>query len=408
MPTVVPRSSPALPRDIRCDIFCAVVDNFGDIGVSWRLARQLRQQAGWRVRLWVDDLTVFARLCPSLVPGAATQMLGAAEGEIEIAHWQRDPAHPQAPQAQDARAEVVIEAFACELPETYVAGMAQRLRAPIWINLDYLSAETWVADFHLQPSPHPRYAGLSKTFFFPGLRAGTGGVLHEQDLDAAREAFLSSPAPEGPASVWAELGIAPPAPNAVVVSLFAYENLALASLLDQWREYDQPIVCIVPEGRISPGIARYLGRADFAAGTVAACDALTLCAVGFMDSALYDRLLWSCDLNFVRGEDSFARALWAARPLVWQLYPQADEAHLVKLDAALDASQAALGPAAQEAETARAAFWHAWNTGLAPNWRDFWRHRDALTAQAVVWAKQVAALGGLAQNLAEYVENRLK
>ncbi len=43
-------------KPITCDIFCAVVDNYGDIGVCWRLARQLAHEHGMTVRLWVDDL----------------------------------------------------------------------------------------------------------------------------------------------------------------------------------------------------------------------------------------------------------------------------------------------------------------------------------------------------------------
>lgn len=402
---------------VHCDIFCAVVDNFGDIGVCWRLARQLRREAGWQIRLWVDDLPVFARLCPAVDAAAPTQTVDA----VEIAHWIRTPGHPQAPGCQDAQADVVIEAFGCELPEDYIAGLAQRPRPPVWINLEYLSAETWVADFHLQPSPHPRHPGLSKTFFFPGLRPGSGGVLLERDLRADRRAFLNAPPTLGTSAdqphLWQALGIAPPAPEATKISLFGYENPSLPALLDAWRAHHHPIVCIVPESRISPGIAHYLGRDTFAAGAVARSGALTLHGVGFMDSALYDRLLWACDLNFVRGEDSFVRALWAERPMVWQLYPQADDAHLVKLAAALEASPAmpaaiSAGPpdtaAASAARTGRNAFWHAWNTGAAPPWAAFWRHRDRLTAQAAEWASAVAALGGLAANLAEFAENRLK
>jgi uncharacterized repeat protein (TIGR03837 family) len=50
----------------------------------------------------------------------------------------------------------------------------------------------------------------------------------------------------------------------------------------------------------------------------------------------FDHLLWSCDLNFVRGEDSLVRALWAGKPLAWHIYPQDDAAHHVKLSAFLD------------------------------------------------------------------------
>lgn len=446
----MPIVTDASVHTVHCDIFCAVVDNFGDIGVCWRLARQLRREAGWRIRLWVDDLPVFARLCPAVDAAAPTQTVDA----VQIAHWIRTPGHPQAPGCQDAQADVVIEAFGCELPEDYIAGLALRPRPPVWINLEYLSAETWVADFHLQPSPHPRYPGLSKTFFFPGLRPGSGGVLLERDLRADRRAFLSAGPTLGPPAaqaeqatprvtratasedtshptdpclssgaapnqtrLWQALGIAPPAPEATKISLFGYENPSLPALLDAWRAHHHPIVCIVPESRISPGIAHYLGRDTFTAGAVARSGALTLHGVGFMDSALYDRLLWTCDLNFVRGEDSFVRALWAERPMVWQLYPQADDAHLVKLAAALEASptmpaaMSAAPPdtaAASVAQTARNAFWQAWNTGAAPPWAAFWRHRDRLTAQAAQWASAVAALGGLAANLAEFAENRLK
>ncbi|HIH2643383.1 TPA: elongation factor P maturation arginine rhamnosyltransferase EarP, partial [Burkholderia cenocepacia] len=178
--TAAPLSSaPLAPGEpIACDLFCTVIDNFGDIGVCWRVARQLAHEHGWQVRLFVDDLHTFARLLPEVDPDATRQTVDA----IVIEHW-----HAEVGDALDI-ADVVIEAFACELPGPYLAAMARRARRPVWINLEYLSAEDWVADFHLRPSPHPRYP-LLKTFFFPGLSAGTGGVPKERDLDARRAAF---------------------------------------------------------------------------------------------------------------------------------------------------------------------------------------------------------------------------
>ncbi|WP_010091852.1 elongation factor P maturation arginine rhamnosyltransferase EarP, partial [Burkholderia ubonensis] len=182
MPRTAPRPHDPTPRapdeTVACDIFCTVVDNFGDIGVCWRLARQLAHEHGWQVRLIVDDLRTFARLLPGVEPDALRQ---TADGVV-IEHW-----HAEVGDAIEI-ADVVIEAFACELPGPYLAAMARRERRPVWINLEYLSAEDWVADFHLRPSPHPRYP-LVKTFFFPGLSAGTGGVLKERGLDARRAAF---------------------------------------------------------------------------------------------------------------------------------------------------------------------------------------------------------------------------
>ncbi|MGN6525816.1 MAG: elongation factor P maturation arginine rhamnosyltransferase EarP [Burkholderiaceae bacterium] len=72
----------------------------------------------------------------------------------------------------------------------------------------------------------------------------------------------------------------------------------------------------------------------------------------------YDRLLWAADLNFVRGEDSWARAQWAGRPFVWQAYRQHDGAHGAKLGAFLDRALADAPPATAQALRA----WHAaWN-----------------------------------------------
>ncbi|MFA5916282.1 MAG: elongation factor P maturation arginine rhamnosyltransferase EarP, partial [Burkholderiales bacterium] len=87
------------------DIFCTVVDNYGDIGVCWRLARQLAAEHGQRVRLWVDDLASLARISPGVVPGLGVQH---SRG-VEI-RWWREPFPAVEP------ADVVVEAFACNPP----------------------------------------------------------------------------------------------------------------------------------------------------------------------------------------------------------------------------------------------------------------------------------------------------
>ncbi|MDR5809579.1 elongation factor P maturation arginine rhamnosyltransferase EarP [Caballeronia sp. LZ019] len=376
-------------QELACDIFCAVVDNFGDIGVCWRLARQLRAEHGWRVRLFVDDLTAFHALCPAVDASRARQ---EAAGVV-IEHW-REPAH-----AGDALAiaDVVIEAFACEIPHAYVAAMARRAPKPVWVNLEYLSGEDWVADFHMRPSPHPRFP-LEKSFFFPGLGAGTGGVLKERGLDAARERFDA-------AAWWRErVGIERPEAASTVISLFAYENPAVDALLAQWRDGTSPVVLLVPGGRISGAVARFFGLPKFAAGTSAHAGALQAHALGFVEQPRFDELLWAADINFVRGEDSFVRAQWARKPFVWHIYPQADDAHLPKLDAALAHYTSGLSP------TARAAidrFWHTWNGAGTPDWADFWRHRGEFAARASQWADELAGVGDLAGNLVAHVAARM-
>lgn len=377
-----------------CDIFCAVIDNFGDVGVCWRLARQLAGEHGWQVRVIVDDLPTFARLEPAVDVAAARQTVAG----IEIERWHDVHA------GETLRvADVVIEAFACELPAPYLAAMARRERVPVWLNLEYLSAEDWVADAHLKPSPHPRHA-LVKTFFFPGLGQGTGGVIKERGLDAARERFLASS--EARESWWQRMTLGPPpGPEATVVSLFAYENPAIEALLAQWRDAPSPVILLVPEGRISGAVARFFDLASFKACALAERGNLRAHALPFVPQAAFDAMLWASDVNFVRGEDSFVRAQWARRPFVWHIYPQADAAHLPKLDAAL-AHYAAPLPA--PARVAMERFWHAWNGAGTPDWADFWSHREAFDARAASWADELATLGDLASNLAQFAKSQLK
>jgi uncharacterized repeat protein (TIGR03837 family) len=380
---------------IAADLFCAVIDNFGDIGVCWRLARQLASEHGWQVRIFVDDLHAFQKLCPSLALDRSRQAVSG----IVIEHWHE----PSRAGATLEVADVVVEAFGCELPHVYVAAMARREREPVWINLEYLSAEDWVADFHLRRSPHPRHA-LTKTFFFPGLGAGTGGVLKERHLDAARAAFEASPAMRD--AWWRQTtGASAPSDDATVISLFAYENPAVDSLLEQWRDAPAPVVLLVPEGRISGALARFFGVPSFGAGSHAERGNLRAHALAFTDQPGYDALLWASHVNFVRGEDSFVRAQWAARPFVWHIYPQADDAHLPKLDAALDHYGRDLP---EDARATLARFWHAWNGTGQPDWADFQRHRAVFEQRAVNWAQELAALGDLAGNLADFAKSQLK
>jgi uncharacterized repeat protein (TIGR03837 family) len=384
----------AAPSVLACDIFCAVIDNFGDVGVCWRLARQLAGEHGWQVRLIVDDLPTFARLEPAVDVAASRQTVAG----IEIEQWHDVHA------GETLRvADVVIEAFACELPAPYLAAMARRGRVPVWLNLEYLSAEDWVAGVHLKPSPHPRHA-LVKTFFFPGLGQGTGGVIKERDLDAARARFLSSS--EARQTWWQRMTLGPPpGPEATVISLFAYENPAVQALLAQWRDAPGPVILLVPEGRLSGAVARFFDLASFKAPALAERGNLRAHALPFVPQAAFDAMLWASDLNFVRGEDSFVRAQWARRPFVWHIYPQADAAHLPKLDAAL-AHYAAPLPAPARAAMDR--FWHAWNGAGTPDWADFWSHREAFYARAASWADELATLGDLASNLAQFAKSQLK
>jgi uncharacterized repeat protein (TIGR03837 family) len=305
---------------LQWDLFCRVIDNFGDIGVCWRLAADLGAR-GQAVRLWVDDPSALAWMAPDGASG------------VEVRHWT-----PQA--CLPAPGDVVIEAFGCDPPPAFVAHMARRVRAPLWINLEYLSAEAYVPRQHGLPSPQLSGPGqgLTKWFFYPGFATGSGGLIREPGLTAAREHF------DGRS--WLQSTGLRAQRGERLVSLFCYDSAPVAALLHTLSS--QPTLLLV-----TPGAAQ---RAVRAAGAMP--PGVRSVELPWMAQSEFDRLLWACDLNFVRGEDSFVRAQWAAAPFVWQIYAQHDAAHSAKLDAFLDLLVA--GADAGFALELRA-LWRAWN-----------------------------------------------
>jgi len=375
----------------RWDLFCRVIDNYGDIGVCWRLARQLRD-AGGRVRLWVDDASALSWMAPEQAQGLTP--------EIEVWPWARTlpagvlDAHPPA--------DVWIEAFGCELPETFVAhGVATHATPPAWINLEYLSAEDWVAGCHGLPSPQP--GGLRKFFFFPGFTEGTGGLLREADVLLRRRAFQADA--EARRAFLAGLGIVPWA-GARMISLFAYENAALAGWLDALAAAAEPTQLLVPRGRIEADLCRWLGVDTLEDGRHWRSANLQVHLLPFLSQADYDRLLWCCDFNAVRGEDSFVRAQWAGRPLLWHIYQQEEGAHWEKLDAFLDSYCAAL---TDQAASALRALWSAWNGkgDMAQAWQGLAEHGEQLAAHAEHWCQEQASRPDLAAALVQFHRNWL-
>jgi uncharacterized repeat protein (TIGR03837 family) len=324
-------TAPSAPT-LLWDIFCKLIDNFGDLGVCWRLSRNLAAR-GQRVRLWVDDASALAWMAPAGCPG------------VEVRAWTQ-PLPLQGVQAGD----VLVEAFGCEVPAEFVALMALRARhggpPAAWINLEYLSAEAYVERSHGLPSPvmSGAGAGLSKHFFYPGFTQQTGGLLREPDLMQRQAGFDRA--------AWLRRkGIAWQAGERLV-SLFCYEPQALPRLLAQLAADPVPTRLLVTGGRASAAVQAAIEDQSKRQPAWNAKGVLSITQLALLDQIDFDHLLWSCDLNFVRGEDSLVRALWAGRPLVWQIYPQRDDAHHGKLEAFLDMLQA---PASLRA------FHRAWN-----------------------------------------------
>jgi uncharacterized repeat protein (TIGR03837 family) len=378
----------------RWDIFCAVVDNYGDAGIAWRLARMLSSEHALSVRLYIDALPTLARLVPSIDPARDRQSVAG----VDVRAWPG----PRADLSLQLGA-VVIEAFGCGLPASYLGAMAAREPPPVWINLEYLSAERWIEDCHGLASRHPTLP-LTRHFFFPGFTPASGGLLRERDLLARRDRFRADA--HARPMLWREIGVAQPDAESLLVSLFCYPSAPLAELLEAWMAGDMPIHCMVAEGVAESSLGQWTEGADLRPGKRLVRGALTLAGMPFVAQDDYERVLWACELNLVRGEDSFVRAQWAARPLAWNVYPQTEDAHRLKLEAFLDRYCEGMP---RDVDAAFRAFSRAWNGegDLRSSWPRFADARAAFTRHAEAWAASLARQPDLATALVKFCLDRL-
>lgn len=354
---------------MRWHIFCRVVDNFGDAGVCWRLATHLVDY-GERVTLWIDQIHVLEQLAPE-----------AVQSGIQLKPWPSVQTRFSAIDIPD----VVIEAFACDPPAAYIEAMAERAVAgtpPVWINLEYLSAEPWIDTHHGMPSPHPRHP-LVKHFYFPGFSSGSGGLLRGSQQHQARD---SIPATR-------------PSPSPCRIFLFSYEQPALADWLSA---LNNATVSMPPCPAYDQAVLASLNIPT----------SVDLVSLPFVPQSEFDSVLAEHDLLFVRGEDSFVRAQWAGKPVFWQIYPQAEGVHLDKLEAfyALYLDPALID---RNARATLLNFLLAWNGAGNPSicgqlWSEIMKMLPMLQANAENWRYKCLQQDDLVTRLRAFVTNLVK
>jgi uncharacterized repeat protein (TIGR03837 family) len=374
-------------RSLQWDIFCKVIDNFGDIGVCWRLAADLAARAQ-PVRLWVDDSRALAWMAPAGCPG------------VQVLPW-TDSLDLSC--LDSAPCDVLIEGFGSEIAHEFIAACALKMGAtglsyskkPLWINLEYLSAETYVERNHgltslISSGPA---AGWQKVFFYPGFTPRTGGLLREPDLPQRQTAFDRAAWLMQQGIDWR---------GEVLVSLFCYEPLALAQLLADLQQIginNCPVRLLVAAGRPTDAVKalnalktpekiHQIGLKPNEYGR----NKLSVSYLPVLSQIDFDHLLWASDINFVRGEDSVVRAIWAGKPFIWQIYPQDDGAHEAKLGAFLDMLTV------PESLRAFHRIWNGLATGRLPPLADLndWQQTAACSRS------RLAGLPDLATNLVEY------
>jgi uncharacterized repeat protein (TIGR03837 family) len=454
-------------------IFCRVIDNFGDAGICGRLARQMADEHRFAVSLFIDLPETLEPLAPQLrlakagtpdespgysrdssrssgdsdpsfqplerrsiahetAEGLSTAHDGS--GEVRVIQWvEGDEAGMLGRAHRDPVA--IVSGFGCDLPAGVRAGLGTSGRAaPVWVDFEYLSAEDWVESFHGRASPKPQDSAVAH-YFFPGFTPLTGGLLRERDLDERRIHFQAS---GKSARFLAGLGLAdqgedsrlerrvrPDAnrtwahathvqPRTQRISLFCYPNAPLSDWLQAVAESEEPtLVCATaPIASAALSAAGASPDADrFSRGN------LQIRRLPMLSQDDYDRLLWCCDLNIVRGEDSWIRAHWAARPFIWQPYPQSEGVHLTKLEAFLkrmsDMTRGRLGLATEADDVAIAAIdamMLAWSTGkrVAKAWQHYQVRFGEVRRLHEAWRLALLTQSDLASRLAAFISDRLR
>ncbi len=309
------------------DIFCHVIDNFGDIGVVYRFVKEFsRKHPQCFIRLFCDNIESLHAIAPHIPQ---------FDIAITIGKTSYINTHALTPESMSlfSSPDIVIEAFGCDIPSLYTETFLHNCK--LWINLEYLSAEDWVESYHLKQSLVGN-ALVKKVFFMPGFTRNTGGVIVDLEFEASKP-ILNNTRISFVNYISKKAGFSLESlENKLLVSVFTYSR-GFDNLLRYTRFSDREIILYVFGEKSQHGMQRTLIRLN-AIQTSFGCYKLDNCSIVFMPflpQNEYDKFLYVCDANFVRGEDSLVRAIFAEKPFLWSAYVQEEKYHQVKVNAFL-------------------------------------------------------------------------
>ncbi len=299
-------------------VFCRVIDNLGDVGVSWRLCKLLKEEENLPITLIIDNLHALSKLVPQCNISMREQVLDG----IQVVLWDDllEKTLSKVPQPK-----WVIETFGCDLPNFVLERMENT--TDIWLNLEYLTAEDWAKDIHLMPSLQSN--GLEKYFYFLGFDDKMGGLIREQDYLNRYQAFNNQKKQE-----FRQLLGLPIKTDAFSVFLFTYPTKNWPYWFMALEQSNEKIELLIS----NPDVWKILCDtfALDASQDVAFASQngnLTAYLLPMVKQSDFDCLLWVADFLFIRGEESFVRAQFTQKPFLWHIYQQEEKVHLEKLEA---------------------------------------------------------------------------
>lgn len=291
------------------DIFCNVIDNFGDAGVVYRFAKELKKKEEQKkIRIFLNRYDEFAAINPKIDINKNSQLI---DGIFYLLRESSDLENI-------IPAEIIIETFGCDINELYLEKINKKT---VILNLEYLSAESWIEDYHKMQS-FTSNPNIKKYFFMPGFTEKTGGLIinsdkKEKSRDILKEYYSG------------ELE------NKKIGTIFSYEHNFENLIEDIFKLKNQYLLLIMGEkSKESFKISMDKEFIQLEEGYFKK-DNLEILFMPFVTQEKYDEIISVTDFNFVRGEESLARAALSGIPFIWHAYLQEDMVHMDKVDAFL-------------------------------------------------------------------------
>lgn len=279
------------------DIFCEVIDNYGDVGVSYRLARSLGRK----------------------YPDSKIRFILNKREELKLIRGNDNLIIKDYNQCQNLiPSDLIVQCFACNIPDIYMEKAYNVSK--VMINLEYFSAEDWIEDFHLQECILGR-GKLKKYFFMPGLSSKSAGILIDEEFIFRKNNVLNNRK-----EYLKKFGIDDK--YDLIGSIFSYEK-NFDTLISELLKLDKKILLLVMSEKTQKNFIKYFDNKY-------KYDKIDFVKLPFFSYGDYEELLSLCDFNFVRGEDSFVRALLLGKPFLWHIYPQEKNIHMLKLESFLE------------------------------------------------------------------------